>query len=140
MDHSIDFDQTLIKKYDVSGPRYTSYPTANLFDQLSTEEYRLAAVHSNDDPVPAPLSIYIHVPFCAKLCFYCACNKVVTKNKSRADIYLARLYREIALQGALFDRDREVEQLHFGGGTPTFLDDQQFESVFEELDRHFTLV
>jgi len=140
VDHSIDFDRALIKKYDVSGPRYTSYPTANLFEHLSSDDYRLAAVSSNDDPVPAPLSIYIHVPFCAKLCFYCACNKVVTKNKTRSELYLARLYREIALQGALYDRDRQVEQLHFGGGTPTFLEDEQLETIFEELDRHFTLV
>ncbi|MCP2937180.1 hypothetical protein NK983_31265, partial [Salmonella enterica subsp. enterica serovar Typhimurium] len=80
-----------------------------------------AARASNGDPIPRRLSLYVHVPFCESPCFYCGCTRVITRDKSRSEPYLARLYREIALMAPLFDRDREVIQLHFGGGTPNFL-------------------
>jgi oxygen-independent coproporphyrinogen-3 oxidase len=140
MKQRIVFDAGLIRRYDQSGPRYTSYPTAAQFhDGITETDYMLWARHSNEDPIPRPLSIYIHIPFCDTVCFYCACNKVVTKHHERATDYLDHLYREIALQGKLFDRDRVVEQLHWGGGTPTFLETGQMRALMEKIGQHFTL-
>ncbi len=140
MKQRIVFDAGLIRRYDQSGPRYTSYPTAAQFHGGITEKnYLIWARHSNEDPIPRPLSIYIHIPFCDTVCFYCACNKVVTKNHARATDYLDHLYKEIAVQGKLFDRDRVVEQLHWGGGTPTFLATDQIRALMEMIGRHFTL-
>jgi oxygen-independent coproporphyrinogen-3 oxidase len=140
MKQRIVFDAALIRRYDQSGPRYTSYPTAAQFhDGITEMDYRHWARHSNEDPIPRPLSIYIHIPFCDTVCFYCACNKVVTKNHSRATEYLEHLYREIAMQGKLFDHDRMVEQLHWGGGTPTFLESNQMRALMEEIGQHFSL-
>jgi oxygen-independent coproporphyrinogen-3 oxidase len=140
MKQRIVFDVGLIRRYDQSGPRYTSYPTAAQFhDGISEKDYVVWARHSNEDPIPRPLSIYIHIPFCDTVCFYCACNKVVTKNHARATDYLDHLYREIAMQGKLFDRDRMVEQLHWGGGTPTFLETDQMRALMEKIGQHFTL-
>ena len=122
---ALDFDADLIRRYDRSGPRYTSYPTAAwLRDDFGEREYRAFAAGGNENG-PRPLSLYVHLPFCAQLCFYCACNKIVTKNHARAAPYLARLHREIALKGELFERARPVEQLHWGGGTPTFIRDRK---------------
>jgi oxygen-independent coproporphyrinogen-3 oxidase len=140
MKQRIVFDAGLIRRYDQSGPRYTSYPTAAQFhDGVTEDDYRVWARHSNEDPIPRPLSIYVHIPFCDTVCFYCACNKVVTKNHARAVDYLDHLYREIAMQGRLFDRDRVVEQLHWGGGTPTFLETGQMRALMEKIGSHFTL-
>jgi oxygen-independent coproporphyrinogen III oxidase len=140
MKQHIVFDAGLIRRYDQSGPRYTSYPTAAQFhDGISEKDYVVWARHSNEDPIPRPLSIYIHIPFCDTVCFYCACNKVVTRNHARATDYLDHLYREIAIQGKLFDRDRVVEQLHWGGGTPTFLETDQMRALMEKIGQHFTL-
>jgi oxygen-independent coproporphyrinogen-3 oxidase len=134
------FDSDLIRRYDKAGPRYTSYPTAAHFnDRFSEAEYRDQARATNEDPIPRPLSLYFHIPFCATVCYYCACNKIVTGNRSRAADYLQYLYREIALQGELFDRDRLVEQLHWGGGTPTFLDHAQMREVMSVTGEHFLL-
>ena len=88
---------------------------------------------------PPPLSIYIHLPFCAKACYYCACNKIVTKDRSRAGPYLERLFREIELQGPLFDRSRPVDQLHWGGGTPTFISHDEMRALMRKTAEHFTL-
>jgi len=141
MDQSLEFDIELIRRYDRAGPRYTSYPTAVQFQPSFGEPQYLAAVeYSNGDPVPTPLSLYFHLPFCATVCFYCACNKVVTKNRNRAAPYLERLHHEIALQGKLFDRDRRVHQLHWGGGTPTFLNHQEMRELMAVTARHFDLV
>jgi len=98
---------------------------------------RAAALASNGDPIPRPLSIYVHIPFCYSPCFYCGCNRIVTRDLARADLYLTRLYREIDLNAALFDRDREVRQLHFGGGTPNFLCPAQLRELVETLRRQF---
>jgi oxygen-independent coproporphyrinogen-3 oxidase len=136
----IKFDADLIRRYDRSGPRYTSYPTAVQFtDRFALDEYKAAAQASNEDPIPRPLSIYIHVPFCSSPCFYCGCTKVITRNHEKAEAYLYRLHREIELQGQLYDSDREVEQLHFGGGTPTFLTSQEIERLIEKLGQHFRM-
>lgn len=140
MDSAIRFDADLIRRYDRRGPRYTSYPTAPQFsDDFAIAQYMKAAHDSNDDPVPAPLSLYVHLPFCEHACLYCACTRIITANHAKAGIYLERLYREIEMQSALFDRDREVQQLHLGGGTPTFLAPAELRQLMEVLGRHFTL-
>ena len=136
----VKFDEDLIRRYDRTGPRYTSYPTAVQFtDEFGEEEYKTAARNSNEDPIPRPLSIYVHVPFCSSPCFYCGCTKVITRNHERAEAYLRRLYREIELQGQLYDSDREVEQLHFGGGTPTFLTSREIDHLIGKFGQHFRM-
>jgi oxygen-independent coproporphyrinogen-3 oxidase len=136
----IRFDADLIRRYDRAGPRYTSYPTAVQFtDKFGLNEYKAAAMASNQDPIPRPLSLYVHIPFCSSPCFYCGCTKVITRNHEKAEAYLYRLHREIELQGQLYDQDREVEQLHFGGGTPTFLTSLEIERLVEKLGQHFKL-
>ena len=140
MNPRLVFDAELIRRYDQSGPRYTSYPTAAQFhDDISEDEYKKWAQHSNEDPIPRHLSLYIHIPFCDTVCFYCACTKVVTKDHTRSNTYLEYLYKEITLQGKLFDRDRIVEQLHWGGGTPTFLDVAQIRELMAVIHHNFTL-
>jgi oxygen-independent coproporphyrinogen-3 oxidase len=128
----------LLRRYDRPGPRYTSYPTAPQFSaSFGAAQLREAAQASNGDPIPRRLSIYVHVPFCLRPCFYCGCNRIITRDLSRTEPYLARLYREIDLTAALFDRDREVIQLHFGGGTPNFLSTAQLREVVDSLRRQF---
>ncbi|MBP7712136.1 MAG: oxygen-independent coproporphyrinogen III oxidase [Gammaproteobacteria bacterium] len=137
---SVTFDPDLIRRYDRSGPRYTSYPTAVQFHSgFKEENYRAWAQQTNEEPIPRPLSLYFHVPFCDSVCYYCGCNKIVTKNRAHAVPYLERLHREVAMQGALFDRDRPVEQLHWGGGTPTFLSTAQMEELMAVTRQHFNL-
>jgi oxygen-independent coproporphyrinogen-3 oxidase len=138
--HQLKFDPELIRRYDTSGPRYTSYPTAVQFHAGFTEaDYRAQAQRSNQAAAPRPLSLYFHIPFCDTVCFYCACNKVVTKDRKRASPYLGRLHREIALQGALFERARTVEQLHWGGGTPTFISHEEMQELMDVTREHFRL-
>ena len=138
MQTTAPFNADLLRRYDRPGPRYTSYPTAPQFSASFGEaELREAAQTSNGDPIPRRLSLYVHVPFCLSPCFYCGCNRIITRDLSRADTYLARLYREIDLTAALFDRDREVIQLHFGGGTPNFFSPVQLREVVDTLRRQF---
>jgi oxygen-independent coproporphyrinogen-3 oxidase len=140
MSQELVFDPELIRRYDTSGPRYTSYPTAVQFHEGFDEAaYQETARRTNQDPIPKPLSLYFHLPFCDTVCYYCACNKVVTKHRERAAPYLSRLHREIALQGALFDRDRTVEQLHWGGGTPTFISHEEMRTLMAVTAEHFEL-
>lgn len=130
----------LLEKYGNAGPRYTSYPTAKQFHSRFTEKhFKSIAMQTNEDFIPKPLSIYVHIPFCKEVCFYCACNKVVTANRNRASTYIEYLEKEIALHGELFDKDREVEQLHFGGGTPTYLSVEQLETVILKLRENFNI-
>jgi oxygen-independent coproporphyrinogen-3 oxidase len=141
MEQKIEFKPDLIKRYDKAGPRYTSYPTANLFhDEFTSDDYRAAVERSNNELEPKPLSLYFHIPFCDTVCFYCACNKIVTKMRDRATPYLEHLYREIEMQGELYARSRPVDQLHWGGGTPTFLNQDQMRSLMEKTGQHFTLM
>lgn len=127
-------------RYNTSGPRYTSYPTAIEFhDQFTQADYESAAQRSNTDTLQKPLSLYYHIPFCDTICFYCACNKIATKDRSKAETYLSYLYREMAIQGALYNKDRIVDQLHLGGGTPTFISLAQMQDLFRETARHFNL-
>ncbi|MCH9745315.1 MAG: oxygen-independent coproporphyrinogen III oxidase [Proteobacteria bacterium] len=129
------FDLSLIKKYNRSGPRYTSYPTANNFSAFTQSDYKDQVMLSNERQ--GPISLYCHIPFCNTVCFYCGCNKVVTKDKGKAEHYLDALFNEIDKQGALFDSERQVEQMHFGGGTPTFLSNQQILRLSEKLQSVF---
>jgi oxygen-independent coproporphyrinogen-3 oxidase len=138
VDQSLIFDTELVRRYDRSGPRYTSYPTAVQFNAAFGEaDYRRLAEASNESG--RPLSLYFHLPFCNTVCFYCACNKIVTKHRERAAPYLERLHREIALQAALFDRSRTVDQLHWGGGTPTFISHDEMRALMDATRRHFRL-
>jgi len=138
-DHEkVCFDVELIKRYDGRGPRYTSYPTALQFtEQLNEDGYRANAIESNGSGVP--LSLYDHIPFCHTLCYYCGCNKIVTHNQDRVKKYLVNLYREIDMQAELYDKTRKVEQLHFGGGTPTYLDEAQLRDLMQKLGNAFNL-
>ena len=133
------FDPGLITRYDVNGPRYTSYPAAPQFHAGFDEAQLRAVAHaSNEDPIPRPLSLYVHVPFCLSPCFYCGCTRIITRDRNKSPIYLQRLHREIELVAPLFDRDRSVQQLHFGGGTPNFLDRAQMAELLETLAQHFS--
>ncbi len=139
MDQSLVFDIELIRRYDKSGPRYTSYPTAVKFDERFAEvEYHALAAKSNRQG-GGPLSLYFHIPFCDTLCFYCACNKIATKNRKHAIPYLDSLFKEIEMQGALFDKSRKVDQLHWGGGTPTFISHEQMTALMAKSREHFNL-
>jgi oxygen-independent coproporphyrinogen-3 oxidase len=138
IDQSIKFDLGLIHRYDRAGPRYTSYPTAlELHDGFKDEDYRQHIIKSNT--AGGPLSLYFHIPFCDTVCFYCACNKIVTKNRKHAEPYLENLYKEIAMLGDLFDSSRVVNQLHWGGGTPTFLSFEQMQQLMTVTRQHFLL-
>ena len=139
MEQTLIFDLELIAKYDLSGPRYTSYPTAVQFHEgFGEEEYIRLARESNASG--NPLSLYFHIPFCDTVCFYCACNKVATKDREMGTVYLQRLHKELELQGALFDKSRVVEQLHWGGGTPTFISHQEMQDLMRVTRENFTLM
>lgn len=133
-----EFDPALVSRYDVPGPRYTSYPTAPQFHGGFDEAaFREVARRSNEAPSPRPLSLYLHVPFCFSPCFYCGCTRIITRDAARADHYLDVLCSEIARVGDLFDRERPVRQLHLGGGTPNFLDATRMARLVAALEQHF---
>jgi len=129
----------LLKRFDIPGPRYTSYPTANRFvDSFTEEDYLQALADRHDGAIAGmPLSLYIHVPFCDSLCYYCGCNKIVTKHYDRAVPYLETLYKEVALVVRTLESRQRVSQLHFGGGTPTFLSDDQLRHLMAFLREQF---
>jgi len=132
------WDPALLAKYDVQGPRYTSYPTALQFDNAFSgrrfEQYLKSLPASI-----SPLSLYVHIPFCEDICYYCACNKVVTKKKSKAREYLDYLHKEIELRAQLHGKNRTITQMHWGGGTPTFLNSAEITELMYALSRHFNL-
>ncbi len=133
-------DLELIRRLDKNGPRYTSYPTADRFAaDFDSQRYRhwLAARRAAGG---GPLSLYIHIPFCNTLCFYCACNKVITKDRSKSAEYVRYLLKEMAMQAELLGPGQVIEQLHFGGGTPTFLSDDEIRQVMAAISQYFTLV
>jgi len=138
LQQTVSFDLDLIRRYDAAGPRYTSYPTAVEFDEkFNPDSYRKQVELSNRRG--GPLSLYFHLPFCDTVCFYCACNKIITKNRKHAEPYLANLHKEIAMQAALFDSSRVVEQLHWGGGTPTFISHNQMRELMAVTRQYFNL-
>ncbi len=148
MDQQLIFDLDLISRYDKSGPRYTSYPTAVKFDEAFGEaQYRACAGLTNQESRelvkqglrPKPLSLYFHIPFCDTVCFYCGCSKVATKDRTKAQPYLDRVYKELTMQSELFDEDRIVDQLHWGGGTPTFISHDQMRELMTETRKNFQL-
>ena len=139
MNSSIEFDVDLIQRYDLAGPRYTSYPTAVQFHNQFDETEYLQAIHDSNAS-QRPLSLYVHLPFCGTVCYYCACNKIITANRKRASPYLDDLHQEIELQAARFTEKRPVSQLHFGGGTPTFISDDEITSLMNKLRQHFYLL
>jgi oxygen-independent coproporphyrinogen III oxidase len=131
---SLQWDPKLISKYNINGPRYTSYPTALA---LSTD-FDPALVPSAINNCTDELSLYVHIPFCHKLCYYCGCNKVITRHQHKADIYLDALAREMALYTPLL-AEKSINQLHLGGGTPTFLTEVQLSRLMSLLHKHFTI-
>ncbi|GHU28392.1 coproporphyrinogen-III oxidase [Betaproteobacteria bacterium] len=140
-DHLI-FDEALIRRFDINGPRYTSYPTADRFGpEFDANAYRQRLEQRRDDPQDRkPFSLYFHLPFCSTICYYCACNKIITGDHGRSAKYLKYLGRELALQTAfLAPDDNAVEQLHWGGGTPTFLSHDEMRQLMALTRRHFRL-
>ncbi|CAI1625395.1 Oxygen-independent coproporphyrinogen-III oxidase [Serratia entomophila] len=132
-EQAIVWDLALIQKYNYSGPRYTSYPTALEFNQSYDEAaFQRAAVRYPD----RPLSLYVHIPFCHKLCYFCGCNKLVTRQTHKAEEYLQMLAKEIAQRAPLF-AGRQVGQMHWGGGTPTYLSRAQISRLVALLRQHF---
>lgn len=131
-------NRELISRYNLSGPRYTSYPTALQFvEPFARSDYEHALKIIPDD---APFSLYVHVPFCASLCYYCACNKIVTKDHNKSIAYVEYLKREIAMHAKAIGKKRKVVQMHWGGGTPTFLSHQEIAGLVECLHKHFDFV
>ena len=132
----------LLQRFDVSGPRYTSYPTADRFvEAFGYDEYSAALAHrrSGAAAMALPLSVYVHIPFCESLCYYCACNKIITKHHERAEPYLRYLSREIDLHTTQLGIGQPISQVHLGGGTPTFFNDRQLAELMDMLRRNFTL-
>ncbi|MFI5446874.1 oxygen-independent coproporphyrinogen III oxidase [Polaromonas sp. UC242_47] len=132
----------LLRKFDIPGPRYTSYPTADRFvEAFSATDYGQALAQRSAGPasLAQPLSLYVHIPFCESLCYYCACNKIITKHHERAATYLRYLGREVELNIAQLGPGRGVTQLHLGGGSPTFLSDAELGELMSMLKRHFVL-
>ncbi|VUD56359.1 Oxygen-independent coproporphyrinogen III oxidase [Thalassocella blandensis] len=126
----------LIRKYDLAGPRYTSYPTALQFsDKVGFEQWKAAVDNSNAQQTP--LSLYFHIPFCDTVCYYCACSKIITANKKIAEPYLHKLMREISLQAHHISPTRSVKQLHWGGGTPTYLNHEEMSAIMSAIKQNF---
>ncbi|WP_038501123.1 oxygen-independent coproporphyrinogen III oxidase [Janthinobacterium agaricidamnosum] len=135
----VEFDAAIIGKMSQSGPRYTSYPTADRFTpDFGYGDFLEALAALRMRGGRRPLSLYLHIPFCDTICYYCACNKIVTKDRSRAATYLSYLKQEIAMQGKLFAGINQVEQLHLGGGTPTYLSERQIDDLMAHVRANFT--
>jgi len=130
--------EEILRRFDVPGPRYTSYPTIDRFVEAVDSSLYEEALHARVvGGLQKPLSIYVHIPFCESLCYYCACNKVITKDKSKSEEYLRVLYKEIALVKSHVGAISPVTQMHFGGGSPTFLHDEQLEQLILRLEETF---
>jgi oxygen-independent coproporphyrinogen-3 oxidase len=128
-------DPVLIRKYDVSGPRYTSYPTADRFVEAFGEpQLRQWLAKRNIGGFTQPLSLYVHLPFCATLCYYCGCNKVVTRDHGRSAKYIKYLDKELALAAPLLGEHRAIQQMHWGGGTPNFLSREEMSALMSAIE------
>lgn len=133
-------DLELLQRFDVPGPRYTSYPTADRFTKdFGEEQFTKVLQERGSKGKTADLSLYVHIPFCANVCFFCGCNKEVTKDHCRSKEYLEVLSKEVDLVADRIGGTKEVVQLHFGGGSPTFLDNDEILQVMEIIKRRFTL-
>ena len=133
---TLHVDLDLVRKYDVAGPRYTSYPPATQFtDQVLPETLREHIIVNNQDR--RDLSLYFHLPFCRSLCWYCGCTTVITKQQKKSAAYLDYLQKEMELMGELLNPARKVVQLHFGGGTPTFLTPAELRALGGMIHRQF---
>ncbi len=140
MNNPSQFDAQLIRRYGGEGPRYTSYPTAMQFHQaLAPDAYEVAVRNSAGAARNQPLSAYVHVPFCMSPCLYCACNKIITHKLDRIDSYVQRVLKEIALRASYFSRGRPIDQMHFGGGTPSYLPIKSLISIVDSLGSFFGL-
>lgn len=135
----LEFSEELIRRYDKLGPRYTSYPTADRFNSAFTEQSYIAYLEqrSTDGSQNPPLSIYVHLPFCESRCYFCACNKIITKDHGRTTEYLRYLAKEMALVADRIGPDRRTAQLHFSGGTPTFSSPAELRELMAMLRSHF---
>ena len=135
------FDPQVIRKFDVNGPRYTSYPTADRFvEAFGADDYIRWLGRRTVGGIGRPLSLYVHIPFCNTICYYCACNKIITKDHGRSAKYIKYLAKEIAMQEAALEGSRDVVQLHFGGGTPTFLSEDEMQRLMDIIHKHFRLL
>lgn len=135
------FDTQLIRRFDINGPRYTSYPTADRFvEAFDAKALRDWLAKRAVGGLGKPLSLYFHIPFCNTICYYCACNKIITKDHGRSAKYLKYLAKEIEMQAACLGGSRQVTQLHLGGGTPTFLSHEEMYQLMDSVRQHFTLV
>ena len=139
---NVVFDPYIIRRFDINGPRYTSYPTADRFvDTFSADSCKQWLGHRNSGSSRQALSLYFHIPFCNTICYYCACNKIITKDHGRSAKYLKYLAKELALQSSyLAGGDNVVEQLHWGGGTPTFLSHDEMRQLMAATRKHFRLI
>jgi oxygen-independent coproporphyrinogen-3 oxidase len=138
---SLVIDPGLLQRYDLSGPRYTSYPTADRFVEAFDETaYRRQLQNRDLGGMGRELSLYVHVPFCSNICFYCGCNKIITRDHGRSAKYLRYLAREAELVANIISGRRRLCQLHVGGGTPTFLAPEELRALMGIVERHFTLV
>ncbi len=135
---ALRFDPDLIRKYDGFGPRYTSYPTADRFHAgFTAASYVDALAARNQAGAAQPLSLYLHLPFCNTICYYCACNKIITANRGRSAKYVRYVGHEIDIVSSLLEGDRSVQQLHWGGGTPTFLAHEEMAALMGMLRSAF---
>jgi oxygen-independent coproporphyrinogen-3 oxidase len=140
MSHTLQLDSQLIRRYGGEGPRYTSYPTAMQFHEaLAPDAYDVAVRNSAGARGNQPLSAYVHVPFCISPCLYCACNKIITHKVDRIDSYVQRLLKEIALRAGYFSRARPIDQMHFGGGTPSYLPIKSLMAIVDSMGSNFGL-
>lgn len=138
---SLPISESLLERYDIPGPRYTSYPTADRFvEAFGPEDLCNALTDRRETRSATALSIYVHIPFCESVCYYCACNKVITKHHSKGAEYLHYLSREVDLITQHLGQGQKVSQLHLGGGSPTFLSDAELGDVMSMLQRNFELV
>lgn len=132
------FEPALLARCDKPGPRYTSYPSAPQFKpNFTAADFRRHARRSNEEPIPRPLSLYVHVPYCFSPCFYCGCNRLITRDQGKAAPYVERLIREAEMVAPLFDRSRQLIQVHFGGGTPNFLTAEQLGQLLDAFGKYF---
>ena len=134
-----NWNTDLMRRYGTQGPRYTSYPSALSFhEEITADDYASAIAEGND--ARRPLSLYLHIPFCRSVCYYCACNRVVTADHRRASEYLQRLKKEITLRASMLDTSRPMQQIHWGGGTPTYLSDAEITELVYHTARHFHML